>query len=174
MQPLRDAIKKKYGVSDKESDQVIAALTEIERHRQDSAGSQVQGFRARQPGDANRSKEVPDIGTIVRESSGGRQTSRTSGQVQGSGLIGIILSIIMSIVGMFLSNRQPQGSSNNTTVTNVLTDILGGATTPSQAPDLGSILGGLLESNTGTSSGNQTPDIQDMVQILLNQGSSRR
>lgn len=176
MQPLREAIKKKYGVSDQESDQVIKALAEIERVRQDAAGPQVQGFRARQPGDKTNAKEVPDIGTIIGQTTNtrSRQTG-SAGGVAGMGFVSIIISIFMTILKVFLGSRQAQGTQGTQggsgAVTSILTDLLGGATNPTQAPDLGSIIGGLLQ-NSGGTSGGQTPDIQDMVQVLLNQPSS--
>ena len=178
MQPLRDAIKKKYGVSDEVSDQVITALAEVERHRQDAAGSEVQGFRARQPGEqsAGRTQQAPDIGTIIGRSTNA-PSRQTSGSGQSSGMIGIIISVVMMIIQMVMGrNRQSQGSSTSGPVTNILGDLLGGATQPGQAPDLASILGGLLEGGTSgssTQSGNQAIDIQEIMEGMLgNQAAS--
>jgi len=178
MQPLRDAIKKKYGVSDEVSNQVIKALTEVEKHRQDAAGDQVHGFRARQPGEqsAGRTQQVPDIGTIIGQATNS-PSRQTSVSAQGSGLIGIIISVVMMIIQMVMGRKdQSQGSSTSSPVTSILTDLLGGATQPGQAPDLASILGGLLESGTSgpaTQSGNQSFDIQEIMEGMLgNQASS--
>jgi hypothetical protein len=172
MQPLRDAIKQKYGVSDEVSNQVIKALAEVERNRQIASGSQVQGFRARQPGDPRGTKEVPDIGTIIGQSTGTMNRRSTTGSAGSSGLIGMIISIVMSLLGMFLGNRQSQGSGSSGAVTSILSDILGGAQHPSQAPDLGSILGGLLggSGSMGSTSG-QGVDINDIMNSMLNDQS---
>lgn len=179
MQPLRDAIKKKYGVSDDDADQVISALTEVEKYRQDSTGAQVHGFRARQPGERSAPQQAPDIGTIIGQTTGTRSRQGSSGGIAGMGFVGMIISIFMTILRVILGSRSRQGQGTqggSGAVTSVLTDLLGGATTPSQAPDLASILGGLLGGNSGTmtggTAGNQTMDVNDMVQILLNQSGS--
>lgn len=160
MQALHDAIKSKYGVSDAVSSQVVAALAEVERHRQDSTGGQAQGFRARKPGETSTPQSIPDIATIIGSQGGGSSRS-TSVSASGSGLIGIILSILQALFSLFMSNQRNQNSG---AVTNILNDLLGGATHPSQAPDLNSVLGNLL----GGSAGGQSLNINDLAQSVLN------
>ncbi len=166
MQALHDAIQSKYGVSSEVSNQVVAALAEIERHRQ-ASGGQAQGFRARTPSDGaptGGSASIPDINTIIRNTTGSAPSGNRNVSVQGSGLIGIIISVVMSLISMFLGSRGAGQSQNSSAVTNILGDLLGGATHPSQAPDLTNILGGLLG---GAGTGGQSANIQDMMQSML-------
>ena len=70
-----------------------------------------------------------------------------------------------------VSSKIPQMKKAGQDVTNILGDLMGGATNPTQAPDLASILGGLL----GGSSGSQSSDIETLVTSLLGgQTSSQR
>lgn len=156
---LRDAIKSKYGVSNKTSGQVIRALTEIEKHRQ---GISV-GLPGR-PG-PEQDEQVPDIESIV----GGLAGSSYS--AQSGGILGLIINVIKRLLGLGASG-QSQGGQD---VTNILSDLMSGATHPNQAPDLASILLGLLGSNgLTTGSGGQAPDIEELVMSLLGGQTSSR
>lgn len=145
---LRDAIKDRYGVSNKTSNQVIRALAEVEKHRQGKAT----GLPGR-PG-TQQNEQAPDINSIV-----GGVSSR-------GGILGLIISLITGLLGRGRSG-QSQGSPD---VMNILSDLMSGATRPDQAPDLTSILLGLLGgggSGSTTGSGSQAPDVEDLVMSLL-------
>lgn len=156
---LRDAIKSKYGVSGRTSNQVIRALTEIEKHRQGKAV----GLPGR-PG-TQQDEQVPNIESIVGGLSGSGYAA------QGGGILGLIITLITRLLGLGRSGPSQGGQD----VTNILGDLMGGATNPNQAPDLASILLGLLGGGASTTgSGNQAPDIDDLVMSLLSgQASSR-
>jgi hypothetical protein len=146
---LRDIIQNKYGVSSKTSGQVIQALTEIEKHRQGLPGRS----------GTTQDGQAPNIENIVGGLFG-------SGSAQKGGMLGLIITIIMKLFGMGKSG-QPQSGNN---VSSILSELMGGATHPGQAPDLASILVGLM----GTGSGGQASDIEGMVTSLLSgQASSQ-
>jgi hypothetical protein len=167
---LRNAIQTKYGVSKKTSGQVIKVLTEIERQRQVAIGlpgrpgpgqsnqqvQQVQQVQHAQQ--AQQAQEVPNIESLIGGVLGG-------GSSQRGGLLGLILTILLKLFGMGGSSSQSQSGNN---VTSILNDLMGGAIHPGQAPDLSSVLGGLLGGSTG--SGGQASDIESMVTTLLGGG----
>ncbi len=158
---LRDAIKDRYGVSNRTSNQVINALTEIEKHRQ----GKVVGLPGRPGTQQEEQQQMPDIETIVGGVSGSGYSA------QGGGILGLIMSLVLKLLGLGRSG-QSQGGQD---IMNILGDLMGGATNPDQAPDLASILGGLLGSGGSTTgSSSQAPDIEDLVMGLLSgQVSSR-
>jgi len=166
---LRDSIKTKYGVSSRTSNQVITALTEIEKHRQGKAT----GLPGRPGSEQNQSQsqsqsqsdQIPIIDTII----GGLDGSGSSSQ-RGGGLLGLIINFILSLFTR-RGGSQAQGSNN---VMNILTDLTGGATNPSQAPDLASILLGLLGGGSTAGSSGQAPDVEDLITSLMSGRSSKK
>lgn len=146
---LRNAIQSRYGVSKKTSNQVIKGLAEIEKHRQGTAV----GLPGRPGPSTQQSEQVPSIDTII----GGLFGSGAS--AQGGGILGLIITIIKRLFGL-------GGSQGGQDVTNILNDLTSGATHPNQAPDLASILLGLLGSSM-TGSGGQTAGVEDLVTSLL-------
>jgi hypothetical protein len=144
---LQDVIQSRYGVSSKTSNQVIQALTEIEKRRQ--------GTAVGLPGRTDAQQTEPlNIESIVGDLFGSRR----------GGLLGLIIYII----GRLLFGGRNRQSSQD--VTNILGDLMGGATHSNQAPDLANILLGLL----GTGSGSQSSDVEGLVTSLLSgQGSSQ-
>lgn len=148
---LRDAIKSKYGVSNRTSNQVIRALAEVEKHRQGKAAG-----IPRRP-DSQQEEQVPNIESIVSGLSAGGFSA------QGGGILGLIISLITKLLG-FGRSGQSQGGQD---VTHILSDLMSGATQPDQAPDLASVLSGLLGGGSTTGSSGQAPEIEELVTSLL-------
>ena len=170
---LRDAIKSKYGVSNRTSNQVITALAEVEKHRQRASVSipsrprpgvqqsePVQLFQqqAQQSQHAQQGEQMPSIETIV------------GGLTGGGGLLGLILGLIKKFLGGGASS-QSQGNQN---VSNILTDLMSGATNPNEAPDLANVLTGLLGGSGAQSGSGGQPDIEGLITSLLSGQTSPR
>ncbi len=184
---LVNAIKQKYGVSDEVGQQVVNALVEVEKHRQTSGmrGAQTPDIMSIVGGLLGGGQQQGgqgggDLMGMVNSLLGGQQPQGNQQSGQGGGdLMGMVNSLLggqqpqgnqggqgggdlMGMVSSLLGGGQPQGGHN---MVSILGDLLGGASHPSQAPDLMNIVGGLL--------GGQGGDVSGMVNNLLGGGQQQ-